>query len=296
MDELFTFIGYIRKKYMLDNVLTMIEGLKSGVPSERLQSTIDPIGDFKLLNAVDLSNDMENLYQTVLIDSPVGEFFFKYLEQKSLGSSDAKENMRDFNSMQTYFQEETPELVRSSLNRIWIEMFHAHCRNLNEISQINMDYLLKLEADFQSIQVVFNSLDESNDKKEEIRSLLCPSLGHLYPLHFFKLKEAKTIEDLKACVEAFPIYKSILSEIRETTGNEDENDTYLEDAMFLEMTKAYSVSFDEQSNFSNFYAYVMLKEQEIKNVVWMAEMISRNREQNDPKWNKFLVPFDVLND
>lgn len=294
MRDLHTFIGFIRKKYMLDNVLTMIEGLKSGVPSERLQATIDPIGDFKLLNAVDLSNDMENLYQTVLIDSPVAEFFFKYLEQKSLGSSEAKENMRDFNQMQTYFQEETPELVRSSLNRIWIETFHQHCLGLNEISQINMDYLLKLEADFQTIQVIYNSLDESNDKKEEIRSLLCPSLGHLYPLHFYKLKDAKTIEDLKSALDSFPIYKSILGEIREANSHEDDNEAYLEDAMFLELTKAYSVSFDEQSNFSNFYAYVMLKEQEIKNVIWMAEMISRGREQNDPKWNKFVVPFDVL--
>ena len=279
---------------MLENVLMMIEGLKCGISSERLQASIDPLGDFKLLNAVELSNDMENLYQTVLIDSPVGQFFFKYLEQKSMGSGEAKENMKDFSSMQNYFREETPELVRSSLNRIWIEEFYAHCsKNMNEISYLNMETILKLEADFQTIQIIYNSLEDSNEKKEEARTMLCPALGNLYPLFFFELKGSKTLEDLKNTLKSFPRYTKILQDIKEPSAMEGENGKSLEDLMFQELAKAYSVSFDEQSNMSNFYAYVMLKEQEIKNVVWMAEMISRNLDTNDPKWTKYVMPFDI---
>lgn len=294
MKDLYDFIQFIRVKYMLENVLMMIEGLKCGISSERLQASVDPIGDFKLLSAVELSNKLDSLYQTVLIDSPVGPYFYKYLEQKNMGNNDNKEGMKHFSDMQNYFKEETPELVRSSLNRIWLEEFYAHCTsNLNEISRINMEILLKLEADFQTIQVVYSSLDDSNEEKESNRSLLCPSLGNLYPLYFYKLKRCKSIEDLKAVIKAFPVYKRILTDIKEPSMMDVEGSKSLEDAMYRELAKAYSISFDEQSNLSNFYAYVMLKEQEIRNIVWMAEMISRNLDSNDPKWTKYVLPFDI---
>lgn len=294
MQELYDFIQFIRVKYMLENVLMMIEGLKCGIASERLQASVDPLGDFKLLSAVELSNKLDSLYQTVLIDSPVGPYFYKYLEQKNMGNNDNKEGMKHFSDMQNYFKEETPELVRSSLNRIWIEEFYEHCSTkLNEISRLNMEKILKLEADFQTIQVIYNSLDDSNEEKESNRSLLCPSLGNLYPLFFYQLKGCKSIDELKNVVKSFPVYSSVLEDVKEPSMMETEGDKSLEDSMYRELARAYSVSFDEQSNMSNFYAYVMLKEQEIKNVVWMAEMISRKLDPNDSKWGKYVLPFDI---
>lgn len=292
MKELFDFIQFIRTKYMLENVLMIIEGLKCGISSERLQSSIDPIGNFKLLNAVELSNKIDSLYETVLIDSPVGQFFYKYLEQKSMGSAESKENMKDFSQMQNYFKEETPEIVRSSLNRIWLEEFYNHCYNLNDVSRVNMENLLKLEADFQTIQIIYNSLDDSNEKKEETRSQLCPSLGNLYPLFFYNLKKCNNIEELKSIVKCFPIYNEVLQNVKEPSALEVDGEDSMGDVMFKKLAQAYSVSFDEQSNFANFYSYIMLKEQEIKNVVWMGEMISRQLEQTDKKWTKYVLPFE----
>jgi V-type H+-transporting ATPase subunit d len=65
----------------------------------------------------------------------------------------------------------------------------------------------------------------------------------------------------------------------------------LEDLIFEKEVQAYSLTFDEQANFAAFYAFVKLKEQEIKNIVWLAEMITRRIPSNDPAWNKFIVPF-----
>ena len=294
MQDLYDFIQFIRVKYMLENVLMMIEGLKCGISSERLQASVDPLGDFKLLSAVELSNKLDLLYQTVLIDSPVGPYFYKYLEQKNMGNNDNKEGMKHFSDMQNYFKEETPELVRSSLNRIWIETFYEHCSTkLNETSRVNMEDILKLEADFQTIHVTYNPLDDSNEEEEANRNLLCPILGNLYPLYFYKLKKCGNIEDLKSVLKSFKLYSTVLQDIKEPSAMEGEGDKSLEDAMYRELAKAYSISFDEQSNMSNFYAYVMLKEQEIKNVVWMAEMISRNLDPNDIKWGKYVLPFDI---
>lgn len=52
-----------------------------------------------------------------------------------------------------------------------------------------------------------------------------------------------------------------------------------------------SLVFDEQCNLAAFYSYVKLKEQEIRNIVWMAEMIARNIPKENPLWNKLIVPF-----
>lgn len=277
---------------MLENVYMMIEGLKCGISADRLQASIDPVGEFKLLKAVELSNNMENLYETVLIDSPVGEFFFKYLEMKGL-NNEAKQGMKDFGAMQNYFSEESPEVVRSSLQKIWLEDFHEFCGTLNTTTVENMDSLLKLEGDLMTIQVIYNSFEESDSKKEEIRNSHCPALGTLYPLHFIEIKKSKGLDELKMYLSSFPQYTAILQNLNEGTGEDMQNEQSLEDLMYKELCEAYSISFDEQSNMANFYAYVMLKEQEVRNVVWMAEMISRNLEKNDYRWNKFIVPFDI---
>lgn len=48
----------------------------------------------------------------------------------------------------------------------------------------------------------------------------------------------------------------------------------LDDVMFEEKTKKFSMAFEQQFHYGCFYGYLKLKEQEIRNVVWMAELVS----------------------
>ncbi len=59
--------------------------------------------------------------------------------------------MKNFNEVQTFFKEEKPENVRSSLKKIYLAKFYEFCEGLNEISRRNMENLLNLEADFKTI-------------------------------------------------------------------------------------------------------------------------------------------------
>ena len=43
--------------------------------------------------------------------------------------------------------------------------------------------------------------------------------------------------------------------------------------MMEERARRFSLAFEEQFHYGCFYAYLQLKEQEIKNVFWLAELI-----------------------
>lgn len=44
-------------------------------------------------------------------------------------------------------------------------------------------------------------------------------------------------------------------------------------------------------HFGAFYAYLKLKEQEIKNVCWLSDLVSIKLNKGFAGWNKYTVPF-----
>lgn len=65
----------------------------------------------------------------------------------------------------------------------------------------------------------------------------------------------------------------------------------IDEVMLEESIKRFSVAFEEQFHFGVYYAYIKLKEQEIKNVTLLADLITQEAERNLPGWNKYIVPF-----
>jgi V-type H+-transporting ATPase subunit d len=57
------------------------------------------------------------------------------------------------------------------------------------------------------------------------------------------------------------------------------------------------MAFEDQFHFGVFYAYLRLKEQEIKNVVWLAELVSLNVDKSKSKYDSVVVvPFKYHKD
>lgn len=52
------------------------------------------------------------------------------------------------------------------------------------------------------------------------------------------------------------------------------NFTPIDDVMFTEKMRKLSMAFENQFHYGVFYAYLKMKEMEIKNIVWLAELVS----------------------
>lgn len=73
-------------------------------------------------------------------------------------------------------------------------------------------------------------------------------------------------------------------------------DDNLDDVMFEEKSKRFSLAFENGFHYGVFYAYLKLKEQEIKNIIWLAELVSIGVPKNMPGWKKTVPLFKYHKD
>ena len=291
--ELDNFLEMIRHKYMIDNVINIIEGIKNKTDKNVIEARNEPLGYLKEISGL-LKLDykkIEDLYEDVLIDTEVGVYFSKFLEEV-LASSDNK-NVATINN---YLQSLKPEEIKNYLKKIWLEYFYQFCRTLNPTTVEIMEDLLKYEADCQTIQIVYNSLAYNNQFQEEERKKVIPYFGILYPETTTQLIKCNSLEQLRQILQPFPDYYELVKEIPDPKKLDEfglqSGLKTLDDLMFKESMKRYSIAFEQQFHFACFYAYIKIKEQEIKNIMLLADMISFDKDIGSKIKKAYILPFD----
>ena len=291
--ELDKFIEMIRHKYMIDNVINIIEGIKNKTDKNVIESRNEPLGYLKEISGL-LKLDykkIEDLYEDVLIDTEVGVYFSKFLEEV-LAMSDSK-NVATINN---YLQSLKPEEIKNYLKKIWLEYFYHFCKTLNPNTSEIMEDLLKYEADCQTIQIVYNSLAYNNQFQEEERKKVIPYFGFLYPETTTQLIKCNSLENLRQILQPFPDYYELVREIPDPKKLDEfglqSGLKTLDDLMFKESMKRYSIAFEQQFHFACFYAYIKIKEQEIKNIMLLADMITFDKEIGSKVKKAYILPFD----
>ena len=200
-EQLQKFIQMIRHKYMIDNVINIIEGSKirkvgkEKENKELIISRAEPLGYLpEISGMINLDvRKLDELYEDILIDTEVGYYFSKFLEEV-MSSSENK----NIGSIQNYLSELQPEKIKNYLKKIWIEHFYYYSKSIGGITWSIMEDLLNFEADCQAIQIIYNSLGfDFNLAQEAERKKVLPNFGYLYPSITNNLIKASTLETLK---------------------------------------------------------------------------------------------------
>jgi len=241
------FLDYLTYGYMIDNIVLLITGTLHKRDVSELKERCHPLGLFETMESITVGQNVSDLYLEVLIDTPLAPYIKDHLSEADLSEMDI-------------------ELIRNTLYKAYLEDFDDFCVNtLGGVTGETMHEILQFEADRRSINITLNSF--GTELAQDDRAKLYPNLGLLYPEGSSKLVVSQDAEQVRQSVEHVEVYRKMFSD------SQYKEDKSLEDSFFEYEVQLNLLSFQHQFQYSVFYSYFKLKEQEIRNIVWIAECI-----------------------
>jgi len=260
------FLDYITYGYMIDNIILLITGTLHERDISDLVGKCHPLGVFDSMTSLTAARTVSELYNSVIIDTPLAPYFLDCLSKEDLDEMTS--------SMQL-------EIIRNTLYKAYLEDFYRFCKNeLKGITAEVMTELLDWEADRRAINITINSFGTELNKDD--REKLYPRIGLLQTEGVKKLSKADDQESVIAAVNHLEQYSRLFDEVNY------QGDKTLEDAFFEYEVRLNVLSFEKMFHYGAFYSYLKLKEQEIRNIVWIAECIAQKQQS---KINNFIPIF-----
>ena len=275
VEPLSTFLDYITYEYMIENVMLLLRGTLSGRNVNELIAQCHPLGMFKESTMRHIPSFEANargyaeLYETVLVDTPVGPYFQKFLDQSAASVSVASE-------VRNVLEEVQIEILKNSLMKLYLEDFYSLCIKMGGETAEVMCSLLRAKADRNAINITLNSFGTPlNDPtmRETDRRRLYPSIGELYPAGTELLTKVDEDAKLVQALSSYPFYRAIFDKFL----NASPDEFSIDDEFYKGEVRLYELAFESQMHMGVFYAYIKLKEQEIRNLVWISECILQRR-------------------
>lgn len=267
--EMNRLVDFITKAYQIDNVVLLINGTLHGYEREDLLERCHPLGMFEALPAITIASSPNEIYHTVLAESPIGRYF------KHCLSAD------DLNEMHV-------EMIRGSLSRAYLEHFHEWISGLtNEGSRSTMLDMLCLEADRRSLSILISTMGTGVlDPATKLR--LMPRFGRLWESGTAeRLVMAEDMTTFRQALEPVPEYLVMFPMDSLDNGKDDvsfgqglADERTLEELLAEREVTMAKMSFAYPFTITPVYAWTRLKEQELRNIHWIAECIAQRQKSH----------------
>lgn len=241
-----TFFDYMTYGYMIDNIAMLITGTLHQRDTKELLSKCHPLGWFQTLPLLCAATSTEDLYNLVLVNTPLAPYF-----KSSLAAGD--------------FDDKNIEIIRNTLYKSYLEDFYDWCVNRSDVAGTPtaelMAEILEFEADRRAINITLNSFGA--ELTDEDRQKLYPEFGRLYPDGTMALSKAKTMDELKTAISGIDEYRRMLdaSGFGNQASVNGEPPKSLEDLFYQKEMELSKLTFTQQFTYAAFFAWVKLQEQ-----------------------------------
>jgi V-type H+-transporting ATPase subunit d len=248
------FMNYLTYSYMIDNVALLITGTLHERDTKELLERCHPLGWFETMPVLCVATNIEELYNSVLIETPLAPYF-----KGSLSSQD--------------LDELNIEIVRNTLYKNYLEDFYNFCNHDPEMAYTPtgevMSEILEFEADRRAINITINSFGTELSKEQ--RRKLYPEFGKLYPEGMLMLSRADDMEGVALAVSGVGDYKRFFDEVGlnqssgvgagNMAGGMGGEQKSLEDIFYQKEIELSKLVFTRQFTHAVIYAWVKLREQ-----------------------------------
>eukprot|EP00112_Aurelia_sp_Birch-Aquarium-sp1_P021665 Seg589.5 transcript_id=Seg589.5/GoldUCD/mRNA.D3Y31 product="V-type proton ATPase subunit d 1" protein_id=Seg589.5/GoldUCD/D3Y31 len=182
LEPLATFMDYITYSYMIDNIILLITGTLHQRSIKELIPKCHPLGRFEEMASINIASTPAELYNAVLVDTPLAPFFVECVSEQDL-------------------DEMNIEIIRNTLYKAYLENFYKFCQELGGATADVMCQILQFEADRRAIMITINSFGTELSKDDRVK--LYPKCGKLYPDGLSRLARADDYDQVRQVAEFY---------------------------------------------------------------------------------------------
>lgn len=243
------FMDYLTYGYMIDNIALLITGTLHERDTRELLGRCHPLGWFETMPVLCVATNIQELYNSVLVETPLAPYF-----QGSLSHQD--------------LDELNIEIIRNTLYRNYLQDFYNFVNTEPDFAGSPtaevMSEALEFEADQRAINITINSFGTELSKTE--RKKLYPEFGKLYPDGSLMLSRAEDVDAVALAVSGVADYKAFfdalgLNQSSGFGGGLANDGKSLEDMFYQKEMDISKLAFTRQFTPAIVYAWVKLKEQ-----------------------------------